>query len=66
MPSSESLSRLREAIIADVAEDMSMIGEMTEWHEELVAAWNAVAASSPTVGIPAPITDSDLDDQFEG
>lgn len=55
------LSRLREAIIADVREDGEMIGELTEWHRELVDAWNAVCEASPTVGIPEPITDDDLD-----
>jgi hypothetical protein len=50
------MERLRKAIVADVAEDFTMIGEMTEWHEELVAAFNAV----PGV---MPITNADLGEE---
>ena len=52
------MDRLRKAILADIAEDMGAIGELNEWHEELVAAWNAV----PGV---VPITDADLDAEFD-
>jgi hypothetical protein len=52
------MNRLRKAIIADVTEDMSMVGEMTECHEELVAAFNAMPGATP-------ITDADLDAEFE-
>lgn len=58
------MDRLREAILADVSEDMSMIGEMTEWHEELIAAFNAAGPfpGHPEVG---PITDADIEAMFE-
>lgn len=48
------LDRLRRAIISDVAEDAEAIGELGEWHAELVAAWNAV----PGV---VPIADKDIE-----
>lgn len=51
------MDRLRAAILADVTEDIAMLGEMTEWHEELVAAFNAV----PDV---EPITDDDINAEF--
>ena len=47
------MNRLRMAILRDVREDLSEIGEFTGWHKELVAAFNAV----PGV---APITDAEL------
>ena len=52
------MDRLRRAILADIIEDMAMMGEMTEWHAELVDAWNAV----PGV---VPITDDDIEAAFE-
>lgn len=60
MSSSDAMSALREAIVADVREDNEAIGELTMWHRDLVDAWNAVCEASPTVGIPEPITDEDL------
>lgn len=60
------MDRLRKAIIDDVTEDIGMIGELTEWHEELLKAWNAVCTMSPTVGIPAPITENDIEGAFDG
>jgi len=54
----DPMSRLRNAIIEDVAEDMSMVGDLTEWHEQLVTAWNAVPGVEP-------ITDADIDSQFD-
>lgn len=48
------LNKLREAIVADVSEDLDLIGQMVEWHEELVAAFNAVPGVTP-------ITNADLD-----
>jgi len=59
------MHRLREAILSDVSEDFAMIGEMGSEHEELINAWNAVCEASPTVGIPEPITDADLESMFE-
>lgn len=53
------MDRLRDAIIADLAEDLSMIDELTDCHTELLDAWNAV----PGVVL---ITDADLDAMFEG
>ncbi len=59
------MDRLRKAIIEDVTEDMGMIGELSEWHEELIKAWNKVCESSPTVGIPEPITEADIEGLFD-
>jgi hypothetical protein len=53
------MERLRKAILSDVTEDMAMLGDLTEWHTELIAAWNAVPGVEP-------ITDADLDEQFDG
>lgn len=52
------MDRLRAAILADITEDMAMLGELSEWHAELVAAWNAV----PGV---VPITEDDIEAAFE-
>lgn len=41
------MDRLRQAIIADVTEDFYIIGELTTWHVELVAAFNAVPGVTP-------------------
>jgi hypothetical protein len=57
------MNRLRAAILADVSEDMDMIGEMTEWHEELVAAYNQLVTDIPTLG--EPITNDDIEAMFE-
>lgn len=54
------MDRLREAIIALCREMNECIDELPEWEQELVDAWNAMCEASPTVGIPAPITDEDL------
>ncbi len=55
------LSGLRAVIIEAVAEDMSMIGDMSDTTEDLVIEWNKVCKASPTVGIPAPIDPDNLD-----
>lgn len=52
------MDRLRAAIISDVAEDNAMIGEMTEWHEELVEAFNAAFPDNV-------ITESDIEAMYE-
>lgn len=53
----DSADRLRAAIIADVAEDNQTIGELTDWHSDLVQAWNNFAEVSKR----EPITDADLE-----
>lgn len=49
----EALRRLREAILSDVREDGLAIGELTDWHADLVEAFNAVPGVQP-------IADDDL------
>jgi hypothetical protein len=58
------MNRLRAAIIADVSEDMQAIEELSEWHRELVDAFNA---AGPFPGYPEvePITDADIDGSVE-
>lgn len=62
---STAMYELRTAIIADVSEDMGMIGEMTEWHSDLVEAWNNVCEASTTQGYPEPITSEDIEAAFD-
>lgn len=57
-----ALAGVREAILADAREDFSVISEMTEWHEELVEAWNHFAENSVHA---EPITDADIEAGFE-
>lgn len=54
------MHRLRRAIIELCRETACEVDMLPEFEQELVDAWNAVCEASPTVGIPAPITDDDL------
>lgn len=57
-----ALVGVREAIIANAAEDASMIGEMSEWTEAIIEAWNKFADS----GVHAQrIEPEDIDKEFE-
>lgn len=47
-------ARLRQAIVSDIAEDAQAIGELSEWHAELVAAFNDLPGVDP-------ITDDDIE-----
>lgn len=51
--------RLRAAILNDISEDFVVIGELTQFHEDLVDAWNDFAL---TVG-DIPIDLSELEDE---
>jgi len=53
MSTHEALTRLREAIISDVSEDNQAIGELSDWHSDLVTTFNDVPGVKP-------ITDADL------
>lgn len=60
------MDRLRAAIIADVTEDLGMVGEMTEQHVELAAAFNAVVDVERGRGVNIkPITRADLEGAFD-
>jgi len=56
---SEAMSALRAAIIDAAKEDVSLIGELAQVTESVIAAWNDVCEASPTVGIPELIGEDD-------
>lgn len=62
----QDMNELREAILEMLAETIGETGEMTEEQVAVVNAWNRVCDASPTVGIPAPIAEEDLEPYFEG
>ena len=58
MATPEALDRLRDAILADVSEDMGLVDELTDEHNELVAAWNAAFPENT-------IEDADIEEMYE-
>jgi accessory colonization factor AcfC len=56
---------LREAIIAMLAESIGAVDELSPEENDVMIAWNKMCEASPTVGIPEPITDEDIDAAFE-
>ena len=56
---------LREALIAMLAEQIGTVDMLDPESQAVLDAWNTMCETSPTVGIPAPITDEDIDAAFE-
>lgn len=52
------MDRLRKAIIDAASEQLSMVDELTEIEDELIAAWNAIEGVTP-------ITDKDIEATVE-
>ena len=53
------MEKLRKAIIELAAEDIGMIGEMSEWTENVVEAFNDVAATEIGRGVNIKLIDTD-------
>lgn len=59
------MSELRTAIIEMLAESLGIAGELSYEERRVMKEWNKMCEASPTVGIPEPITEADLDAAFD-
>jgi hypothetical protein len=59
------VDELRAAIIAVLAEQIGMVDMLDPDTQAVLDAWNKMCEASPTVGIPTPITEDDIEAYFD-
>ena len=59
------MEKLRNALLALFAESIGAVDLLSDEEEAVMDAWNKMCEESPTVGIPQPITEQDLEEFFE-